>query len=296
MTKSTKIIRKRHVSLTEDSGISIKIFRYAMLVFTALFLLVPFYVMISTSLMNKYEGNSAIYKFWPEDPSFEWYTSVLTEEFGGYSAIASLITTSVIYIPSSIIGVLVSAMSAFAFAKMQFPLKNMMFAVLMATMMIPNNMSLIVSFSLFDMLGWIGSIMPLFVPRLFGTIGVMFYLRQVYYGVPEDMMGSAKIDGLSWFGTFIRIALPISAPALLTQFILYFITGYNDYLGPLLYLQSANLTTIQVFLASLQDPYIQNWPQRMAAAVIAMFPLILLYLLSQKIVLKDVSVGSGIKG
>ncbi len=287
---------KKKSNLTEDGSIPAKIFRYAMLVFTVLFLLVPFYVMISTSLMNKYEGNSSIYKFWPDNPSFEWYVSVVTERFGGYSAVESLLTTLMIYVPSSIIGVFVSAMSAFAFAKMRFPLKNFMFAVLMATMMIPNNMSLIVSFSIFDMLGWIGSILPLFVPRLFGTIGVMFYLRQFYYVIPDDMVGSAKLDGLGWCGIFTRIALPISLPALLTQFILYFITGYNDYLGPLLYLQSADLTTIQVFLASLQDPYIQNWPQRMAAAVIAMFPLITLYLLSQKIILKDVSIGSGIKG
>lgn len=289
-------VKKRKASSEESGGLYAKIFRYGIMVLAIAFILVPFYVMVSTSLMSKYEGNNTNFTFWPEHSSFDWYRSVVVERFGGYSAIDSFVATIVIYAPSSLIGVLVSGMSAFAFAKMNFPLKNFMFAVLMATMMLPNNMSLIVSFSLFDMIGWIGTALPLFVPRLFGTVAVMFFLRQFYFGIPNDMVGSAKIDGLSWFGIFTRIALPISTPALIMQFILYFIGGYNDYLGPLLYLQSSSLTTIQVFLASLEDPYIQNWPLRMAAAIIAMFPLIVLYLLSQKVILKDVSIGSGIKG
>ena len=114
--------------------------------------------------------------------------------------------------------------------------------------------------------------------------------------LPKDLIESAKIDGLGWWGTFWKIVFPISIPAIVAQIILFFITGYNDYLAPLLYLKPSGIETLQIALASYVDPYFINWPMRMAAAIVAMIPMIVLYLISQKAIMRDISVGSGIKG
>ena len=134
------------------------------------------------------------------------------------------------------------------------------------------------------------------IPRLFGTISVVFFLRQYYMAIPDDLIGCAKIDGAGWFGIFMRIMVPISIPVMAAQFILYFITGYNDYMGPMLYLPNAELATLQLVLAQYEDPYIQNWPLRMAGCLVAMVPMIVLYLASQKFLLKDLQISAGLKG
>lgn len=274
-----------------------RVWQYAILIFFILFVLSPFYVLFATSIMNKFEANAANFRFWPKEGVYwDSYYTVLFEPIGGYSVMKGFKNTMIYYLPSSLIGVLVSAMSAYAFARMNFRLKEIMFAILMGTMMIPNNMSLIISFLLYDQINWINTPLPLMIPRMFGTISIVFFLRQYYLGIPADLIGCAKIDGLGHFGIFVKIMLPISVPVLAAQFILYFIGGYNDYMGPLLYLPSAERATLQLVLAQYEDPRIQNWPLRTAGCIVAMSPLILLYLASQKFILMDLSVGSGFKG
>lgn len=294
MTESLNllVVKKKR----ETGWIIHRVIRYVLLALVILFVIAPFYIMFATSIMTPYEAQGAYFKFWPENPSLAMYRRVLIEEAGGYSIIRGFLNTMLYYGPSSLIGVFVSAMSAFAFAKVRFPGKTLMFSVLIATMTIPNNIGLITSYLIFDKLGWIGTALPLFVPRLFGTIGVVFFLRQYYISMPDDLIGCAKIDGLGCFGTFMRIMLPTSVPVLVAQFILYFITGYNDYMGPLLYLPTAESATLQLVLAQYEDPYLQNWPLRMAGCFVAMLPLIALYLASQKFIMKDMSISSGFKG
>ena len=200
------------------------------------------------------------------------------------------------YIPSTAIGVFVSAMSAFAFAKLDFKLKKPMFAILMATLTLPNCIGFIASFLMFDKMGWINTPLPIMVPRMLGAIGIVFFLRQYYLGIPDDIVGAANLDGLGELGIFFHIMLPISLPALFSQFILNFITGYNDYLGPLLYLQNAKMYTLQISLAFFAEAYVQDWPLRMSGCVIAMIPLVVLYLIAQKYILQGVSISSGLKG
>ena len=224
------------------------------------------------------------------------YKRVLIEESNGYSIVLGFLNTMLYYGPSSLVGVFVSAMSAFAFAKMKFPGRTVMFSVLIATMTIPNNLGLLTSYLIFDKLHWIGTPLPVIIPRLFGTISVVFFLRQYYMSIPDDLIGCAKIDGAGWFGIFMRIMVPISIPVMAAQFILYFITGYNDYMGPMLYLPNAELATLQLVLAQYEDPYIQNWPLRMAGCLVAMVPMIVLYLASQKFLLKDLQISAGLKG
>ena len=280
----------------DAKSVLITVVRYILLALTAFFVFAPFYIMFATSIMSPYEAQGASFKFWPEEPSLMMYKRVLIEESNGYSIVLGFLNTMLYYGPSSLVGVFVSAMSAFAFAKMKFPGRTVMFSVLIATMTIPNNLGLLTSYLIFDKLHWIGTPLPVMIPRLFGTISVVFFLRQYYMSIPDDLIGCAKIDGAGWFGIFMRIMVPISIPVMAAQFILYFITGYNDYMGPMLYLPNAELATLQLVLAQYEDPYIQNWPLRMAGCLVAMVPMIVLYLASQKFLLRDLQISAGLKG
>ena len=280
----------------DAKSVLITVVRYILLALTAFFVFAPFYIMFATSIMGPYEAQGASFKFWPEEPSLMMYKRVLIEESNGYSIVLGFLNTMLYYGPSSLVGVFVSAMSAFAFAKMKFPGRTVMFSVLIATMTIPNNLGLLTSYLIFDKLHWIGTPLPVMIPRLFGTISVVFFLRQYYMAIPDDLIGCAKIDGAGWFGIFMRIMVPISIPVMAAQFILYFITGYNDYMGPMLYLPNAELATLQLVLAQYEDPYIQNWPLRMAGCLVAMVPMIVLYLASQKFLLRDLQISAGLKG
>ena len=270
----------------------------AMMVLAVFFVLAPMYIMFATSIMSKYEANGAQFRVWPKQGvTFESYRTVLFESVGGLSVVRGLFNTIWMYVPSILVDVLISTMAAFAFAKMKFKAKNFMFSVLLATMMIPNSMGLITAYLVYDTLGWVGTALPIMVPKMFGEIGAVFFLRQFYMKVPDDLIGCARMDGLGYFGTFIRIMLPIAVPAMSAQFILLFIAGYNDYTGPLLYLPNARMATLQLVLAQFGDvEQIQNWPLRMAASAVSMAPLIVLYLASQRLMLKGLEVSTGFKG
>lgn len=295
VTARKNVFRKTAKRSRASKGFNIAISIFWM-VLIAFFVLFPFYILFVTSIMAPEESHNANFKFWPDSPSFESYYQVLFEGKGGHSIPRSFLMTFLFYLPPSIVGVIICSIAAFAFAKMNFKAKKWMFAILLGSMMVPNTMSLIISYLIYDQLYWIDTPLPIMIPRLFGTASIVFFLRQYYMKIPNDLLDSAKIDGMGWWSIFWRLIFPISLPAIVAQFILYFITGYNDYLGPLLYLQSSEFETLQLALANYRDPYYQNWPLRMAACIVAMIPMIVLYLASQKTIMKDMSVGSGIKG
>lgn len=262
-----------------------------------LFVLFPLYIIIITSLTSSVESNNAAFSWWPKmGLSIQSYIKAFTRKTAGNNLIRSLWNTLVIYVPSCFVGVYASAMAAFAFAKTEFVLKKPMFSILMFSITLPNTVGTIASFLIFDRLGWINTPLPLMVPRMMGSIGIIFFLRQFYLGLPDDLMSAAKIDGLGNFGIFMKIMLPLSKPALIAQFVLSFISGYNEYLQPLLYLQEASQYTLQISLAFFAEAYVQDWPLRMAGCMIAMLPLLVFYLFAQKHLLASLAVNSGLKG
>jgi multiple sugar transport system permease protein len=201
-----------------------------------------------------------------------------------------------IYFPATVIGAFISAMAAYAFAKLDFKLNKPMFAILMATLTLPNCMNTIASVIMFDSIHWLNTPLPLMVPRILGSVGVVFFLRQYYMGMPDDLIGAGYIDGLDEISVFFRILLPLSVPAIISQVVLQFIGAYNDFVAPLLYLQDERLYTLQVALSYYKDPVKDMWNVRMAAATVAMIPLVALYLIAQKYILKGVAITTGLKG
>ena len=261
------------------------------------FILVPMYIMLITSLTPEKESTNAQFSWWPAGGlTLVGYVKAFTKQMAAPSLLTSFFNTMWIYVPSVIVGIFMSAMAAYAFAKLNFTLNKPVFAILMSGLTLPNCMGTIASFLIYDKIGWINTPLPLMVPRMVGTIGVIFFLRQFYMGVPDDLIGAGRIDGLSELGVFFYIMLPVSTPALLSQGILQFIAAYNEFIGPLIYIQDSDLYTLQIALAFFTDAYVQNWTLRMAGSVIAMFPLIILYLLSQKFILQGIGITSGLKG
>lgn len=266
------------------------------LILIILVVLSPFYIMLLTSVETFAETNQAEFVFVPETITFEAYKDVIFKDSGGVNLLNSLWNTLWIYLPGIIVGVFTSTLAAFAFAKLEFKSKTFVFSVLMATLTLPNCMSTIASFLMFDQINWVNTPWPLMVPRMFGSIGVVFFLRQYYMGIPNELMESARLDGAGNWEIFFRIMLGLAKPAMFSQFIMQFISGYNDYTGPLIYLQDARLYTLQIALNLFYDPYTQNWPMRMAGCVVSMLPLIVLYIFTQKFMTKGMEVSSGLKG
>jgi multiple sugar transport system permease protein len=196
------------------------------------------------------------------------------------------------------IGLFISTMAAYAFAKVDFPFKETIFMCLLGTMMIPYSVTMIPQFIGFSELDWVDTLLPLIIPGLFGNIVVVFFLRQFMQGsIPTELIEAAKLDGSGFFRTFAQIALPIAKPAIAAQAALGFMGIWNDFLGPLIYLHTPEKQTIQVMIASLQSMYISNsdYPLIMSASVIAMVPVILVFFFCQKYFVESLAI-SGLKG
>ena len=258
---------------------------------------IPIYIMLITSLTHEAESHRARFTWWPEMglTTASW-EKALNSSMGGPNLLQAFFNSLWIYVPSVACGVFISTFAAYAFAKLEFTLKKPLFALLISGMTLPNCMGTIASFLMFDKLGWVGTPLPLMVPRMLGSVGILFFLRQFFSGVPDDLSGAARVDGLGEFGVFFYIMMPIAIPAMLSQFILTFIVAYNDYLGPLLYLHNPNYWTVTIAISFFTEAYVQQWPLQMAGAAIATLPLLLMYLLSQKFILAGVAVSSGLKG
>lgn len=270
---------------------------YITIVVALLFILVPLYIMVITSFTTEVETDNTRFSWWPKlGTTMEGYDFVFNKSLLEITLIDAFINTMWIYFPSTVIGVFMSAMAAYAFAKLDFKLNKPMFGILMATLTLPNCMSMMASIIMFDEIGWLNTPLPLMVPRMLGTIGVVFFLRQFYMGLPDDLIGAGYLDGLDEISVFFKILLPLSTPALISQIVLQFIGAYNDYLAPLLYLQEESMYTLQIALAYYKDPIKDMWNVRMAAATVAMVPLVLLYIVAQKYILKGVAITTGLKG
>ena len=150
-------------------------------------------------------------------------------------------------------------------------------------------------FVIFSELRWIDSFLPLIVPGLFGSASCVFFMRQFFFSIPNELMECSQIDGLGNIGIFIRVILPLSVPALIAQFLLSFVGTYNAYLSPLIYLQSPDKYTLQIALSFFRGTYSTDWAVVMAGAFTSLVPSIILYLFGQRFFIEGIA-SSGIKG
>ena len=265
-----------------------KIIAYVVLIFACIIVLAPFSIIIATSFKTLSDAVKVPFTFYEGYLDFTSYKAILADK----DLWVGLKNTLIIVCPIMFTGVFFSALSAYAFSKLRFKAKKVMFAVLLGSMMLPGVITMTPAYLIYDMIGWTDSFLPLMIPNMLGTASCTFYLTQYFKGVPDELMEAAKVDGLGNFGIFIRIMLPLSLPALVAQILLWFISGYNDYFGPMLYLNSKKKYTLQLILNLMVNPD-GSWPKIMSACIVIMVPILLLYLVFQKYFIKGITLSSG---
>ncbi len=265
---------------------------FVVLLLFAFTMVFPLIYMVATSFMTKNQILSGSLTIFPDPVLIGKYSQVLQK--GQF--ISGIINTICVEIPVLLIGGFTSSLAAFAFAKMNFRGKNLLFLALLATIMIPFAVVMIPQYVLFTKLHWTNSLAPLIIPGCFGNISMIFFLRQNLYSIPSELMDAAKIDGCNYFKIYYKIFLPLMKGALGTQLMLWFMGIWNDYLAPTIFLRSEKYWTLQVVIRSFNSYYAiqSDYALIMAASVIAMMPTLLLFFLFQRVIIESIAI-SGIK-
>jgi ABC-type glycerol-3-phosphate transport system permease component len=196
----------------------------------------------------------------------------------------------------AIIGtVLASSAVAYSFARLRWPGRDIIFVVLLATMMLPGAVTMIPVFLIYKSLGWVDTLRPLWVPAFFGGAFNIFLLRQFFMTIPRDLEDAAKIDGCSFLGIYWRIMLPLIKPALAAVVIMTFMGSWNDFMGPLIYISSPERMTLAYALQLYQSAHSAEYNLLMAAATMVVVPVVLLFFFTQRYFIQGVTL-TGIKG
>ena len=199
------------------------------------------------------------------------------------------LNTLAIAVPSTLGGLLTASFAGFAFAKLRFAGRETLFALLIATMMVPGILLLIPQFSAFAEIGWVDTFWPLIVPGAMGTGMATFMMRQFFKSVPDEIIEAAAIDGATPFYVFTRIVFPLARPALITLAVFGFKGAWNDYFGPLVYLSSPDKMNIQQMIAATQNAYGGDPGILMAGSALAMVPLLALFLFAQRYFIEGIA-------
>lgn len=187
------------------------------------------------------------------------------------------------------------SLAAYAFARLKFPFKDVLFLLLLATLMIPPVVTIIPTYLLFSFFGWLDTHKALMIPPFLGGAFGTFLLRQFFLTIPQDLVDAAKIDGCSDIGIYWRIFLPLSKPALAALAVFVFNYHWNDLLAPVIYLTTRELYTISVGLHLLQGYHLTFWNLIMAGAVMSVIPVVVLYVLLQRYFVAGIAL-TGLKG
>jgi multiple sugar transport system permease protein len=240
-------------------------------------MLVPFLWMLSTSLMEELEVFQFPPRLLPSTPQWSNYPGALgAQPFDRY------FLNSLVFALAVVVGQLVtSATAGYAFAKLEFRGRGGLFMLCLSTMMVPGVVVLIPRFLLIDWLGWVDTYAGLASTELVSVWGI-FLLRQYFRLVPRELEDAARIDGAGPWRIFWSVSLPLARPALATLALFAFIDAWKNLLWPLVATRSLEMRTVEVGIASFHSTYLTHWPYQMAAAVTAVLPILLLFLLTQR--------------
>jgi len=226
-------------------------------------------------------------------PHLEW--SNYGEGFKAFPFFQMLRNTLVICVLTVVGTALSCSLSAYGLACVQWKGREVLFWTMLATMMLPGQVTMIPLFQTFKALGWINTILPLVVPTFCGNAFFIFMLRQFYRTIPASLTEAARIDGATDLRIWATVILPLSKAALAVVAVFSFIGAWNDYLGPLLYLMDDDKYTLAIGLARLQGQYSSDWGRMMAMSVVMTLPLIVLFFLAQRTFVAGIKLG-GVKG
>lgn len=268
-----------------------RIFAHTVLIVLSAIFSIPFFWLVTSSLKIN-EQLAAFPIVWIPNPiTFEHYVTGL--KFVPFP----LYIINTLYICAvTVIGAVISnAWIAYGLSRIRWPLRIPLFAIILGTMMIPFQVTMIPLFVVFRNMGWFNSYLPLTVPSFFGNAFYIFLLRQFFMTIPMELSEAAKVDGANELVIFGRVILPLTKPALATVALFQFLGAWGDYLGPLIYLSDKDRYTVSLGLALFQGEYNAEFGGLMAASTVMMLPIIILFFFTQRTFIQGITL-TGIKG
>ena len=264
---------------------------YVFLISLSILFSLPFFWMVASSL--KIEARIWIYppEWIPNPVMWSNYPEALKLMGFGRMLLNTLFLTGV-----GTFGILLSSSwITYGFSRFRFPGKDVLFLILLSTMMLPGQVTMIPVFIMYRELDWLNTYLPLLVPAFFGSPFYIFLLRQFFMTIPTELDDAAKIDGCSYIGTWWRIMLPLTKPALATVTVFSVIAGWNDFLWPLIILNDESKFNLSLGLATFRGLYHVQWGYLMAASVVILLPCVALYFFAQRYIIEGIAL-TGIKG
>ncbi|HJG51527.1 putative transport system permease protein [Brachybacterium faecium] len=263
---------------------------HLVLLLGGLLMIFPFLWQISMSLSTHAEVTSVTPTWLPDEPQWGNYPAVFEQvPFGN-----QLLNTAAVTVARVVGQLLLCALAGYAFARMTFRGKNLLFALVLSILMVPYQIYLIPQYDIVQQLGWLNTVAGIAAPGIFSAFGT-FLMRQHFMGMPRSLEEAARLDGANPWQTFWRIMFPLSGPALSAVAILTALASWNDLMWPLIVATYDDRTTLAVGLASLQGQFTTDYPVMMAAAFMAMLPLMILFIVLQRRVVEGLA-HSGMKG
>jgi len=260
-----------------------KVLTYSILTVLAALLGAPLLYVVSIALASDETTYMATFTFIPKEFHFENFLKIFQLDLN----FSRFFLNSLILVTFAIIGqVLASSMVAYGFARLRAPGKNILFMILLSTMMIPGEVTMIPSFVIFKYLGWINTLLPLIVPNFFSNAFNVFLLRQFISRLPMELDEAAQIDGLGYFGIYVRIILPLIKPALIAIAIFTFTWNWGWFMGPLIYIndfEKAPLALgVQILSATSSSGQVPPWNLVMVGSLLLIVPMLVVFFFGQK--------------
>ncbi len=293
MGSNNQTTLKQVSAKSKTAAIIVKIFLYVFLLFMALVVLFPFYWMLSSSVKSLTEYNLTVPTLWPKTFQFENYATAFTT--GNLGQL--FMNTAFVGIVSTLLSLVITVLSAFAFARLNFKGRDLMFGAMMATMMIPGEMFTITNYLTVSNIGWMNNFNALIWPFLI-SVFYIYLLRQNFMQIPNELYLAAKVDGTSDLKYLWKVMIPLALPTLISITILKMMGAWNSYVWPRLV---ANDDAHRMVTNGLRNAFTNagtgqtDYPVQMAAVAIVSFPLFLVFVFLRKYIMKGVS-RSGIKG
>lgn len=274
-----------------NNAIISKVVIYAILIIMAAVMIVPFLWMLSASIKSDREVfKMNPFVFIPAVPKWSNYHDIWTK-----IPMATFVQNTVfLTVIVTFLQLLTSSFAAYSFAKLEFKHKKTLFLAYIATIAMPWQVYMVPQFIMFRKMGLNDKLLAMICLQAFSAFGV-FMMKQFYEDIPNELCEAARIDGMTEYGIYLRIMLPLSKPALSTLTIFTFVNTWNDYLGPLIYLRSEEKKTIQLGLKMFISQYSSDYGLIMAGSVLSLIPLIIMFLFFQKYFVEGVA-ATGIKG
>ncbi len=287
-----RLAQQRNVGSIRATSALLRALTYALLVALACFFLLPWVWMISTSLKNPSELMLSPPVWIPKPVRWDNYLTAFSQaQFGTY-----ILNTAQITLISVVGAVLSNTFIAYGFARVHWPGRNVVFGLVLATLMLPSFVTFIPLYITFRHLGWLNTYLPLTVPTFLGNAFYIFLLRQFLLRIPEELSDAARVDGASELRIFAQVVIPLMKPALAVVALFQFIGSWNDYFGPLIYINDQARFTISLGIANMQSSYgFSNAAWVMAATTMSTLPIVILFFFAQRTFIEGITM-SGIKG